>query len=492
MSTGEAPQDIIIRIKASDATSAQKFTAGKVTIELQLSSFIGADNTWNKTSSGISAIAVGADGVLSTSNILVAYGEAVTWKATTRTLSIMMENIQTSDITTSEIAIALDASNFVGGKGPIAPRCLTRNAPLYVKNFISSGTQVDALRGAMPSVAPIGCLEDAVVPFGVFANSWDTKRIGQNAKSCGIGMEVTITITLKSRIDIYSVTSSVQSQLVISGLVGSQTPNTNSLHISSESTELYSTTNLFQTGKWQQSPGTLTLTIRDGSVIPAGVPFVFSFDLKLPAAQSQAPTVYITANTGSTTVIPVQRMDSALRDSAALTACRRTFITAKIGQSVSGGGQENAIFITISSNYDIQSTASYQSKIIISGLTGSDSPDSSQEYKYVIVPISSDSVQGIFSHGTRADMAEWSKNIGKLTLHIERGKFLKAGTEYVFSVKLLNRIEPQASPRIYIQASGETDTGLLEMQRGVDAPMFISTPSLSIAKVLRQSHTLAN
>ena len=56
----------------------------------------------------------------------------------------------------------------------------------------------------------------------------------------------------------------------------------------------------------------------------------------------------------------------------------------------------------------------------------------------------------------------------------------------MFSTKLLNQIESQQSPTILIQATGETGTGVIEMERGAGshAPMFVSGPTMSIAKVL--------
>ena len=40
---------------------------------------------------------------------------------------------------------------------------------------------------------------------------------------------------------------------------------------------------------------------------------------------------------------------------------------------------------------------------------------------------------------------------GQLTLHIQKGRLLKAGSEYVFFVTLLNRIDPQVAHRLLQQ-----------------------------------------
>lgn len=497
--TGESPMDVLIRFKAKDATSAASFTRGMVSIQLQLSGFMGGDNSWSKTSPGLSAAFIDSAGVLSSASIrLNVTGDAVAWTATTSTLTVNMEKLIATEIIDSEIAIVLAASSFIGGKGPIAPRCVARDTPLYVKKFLSAKTEVAELHTGFVSVAPIGCFGDVKVPFGVTASSWEMKKIGQSSTRNGVGMEETISVTLASRLDIFSVTTSVKSELVISGLLGTQTSDSNVLPIDVQQvTDHFSALDLFQsppstglantlnTGNWKQETGTLTLTIKDGRMLPLGVPFVFSFKLKLPAVSSESPQVSITAKTGTTVVIPSQLMDSASGDYAPLTTRARTFTVAKIGQLVSGGGQENTISVTLMSNFDIQSTTSYVSKITIAGLKGSASPDSSPQYPYPVVSASKDSVVGIFSDGSSTNMVSWIKSKGELILYIVNGRVLQAGTEYVFSVKLLNEVTPQSSPNMYIQASGETDTGRVEMQRGEgnEAPMFISEPTMSIAKV---------
>jgi hypothetical protein len=259
-------------------------------------------------------------------------------------------------------------------------------------------------------------------------------------------------------------------------------------------TDVFSAFDLFQspvdqagsnTGIWKQQPGTLTLTIKDDRAVPAGIPFVFSFSLKLPASPSSPPSVYVSAKTGSSIMIPPQLMDLASGDSAPLSTRQRSFIVASIGQQSTGGGQENQISVTLMSNFDVQSTPSYISRITISGILGSASQDSSLQYPFPVISESRDSVMGIFSDGSTLDRAKWLSSKGELILEIKDGQVLRAGTEYVFSVKLLNEISPQSSPRIYIQASGETNTDRIEMQRGEgnNAPFFISQPTLSIAMV---------
>jgi hypothetical protein len=491
---GGLPQDVILRFKASDDASAAHFTAGRVSIELQLSSFSGGDNAWSRASASVKLIQISAGGILSPISDRLASGEAaVTWRAAASTLTVMLEVVEANEIKDSELALVLAASSFVQGKGPIAPRCLERDAPLYVKQFMSGATVVAGFHGVFKLVAPIGCFGNAERPFNVASNSWVAKRIGQSAFKNGVGMDVTITVTLASSLDFYSVTEQVKSEIHISGLLGSQTSDTNALPIDVHGTQFFSARDLFSTnadneGNWKQDTGTLILPLKDGRMLPASVPFVFSFKLKLPAAPlALVPKVLVMAKTGTMTVIAQETMDSAAGDAAPLSTRKRMFIAAKIGQLISGGGQENTISVTVMSNYDIQSTTSYVSKITISGLTGSVSRDSSQEYRYPVVPASKDSVQGIFSDGTALDSAAWSKTKGEIVLEIVNGRFLRAGTEYVFSIALLNQVEPtSSSPKIYIQASGETDTGRIEMQRGEgrEAPMFISSPTMSIAKVL--------
>ena len=488
---GGAPQDLVIRLKASPDGAAY-FTAGTVVIEVQLTNFEGSDNAWSRGDTGLRVIVLDSNGIFSDRGNFVAHKTASTWTATRRTLTLALENIQESDIKDSEIIVIMAASSFTKGSGPVPPQCLHRDAPLYVKKFWSAGAEVPQFRGSLGAVSPIGCTGETKVPFGVSKNAWSTKKIGQRSRANGVGMDVTITVTIASRLTIFSLTSSVKSEIIISGLVGSQTSDTDSIPIEMAGSQLYSADDLFQassaavnTGRWRQATGSLILTLKDDKTIPAHIPFVFSFKLKLPAEPLEAAKVSIEARTGTNIIIPSQLMDSASGDAAPLRTRKRTFSVAKIGQTVSGGGQFNEITISLLSNFDIQSTASYVSKIVISGLTGSHSPDSSTEFEYPIVSQSRESVQGIFSDGTRLDRAGWLKGPGQLTLHILKGRRLKAGSEYVFFVTLLNRIDPQASPQVSIQVTGETDTEIIEMQSGVDneSPMLISQPAMSIAKI---------
>lgn len=491
--SGGLPQDVILRFKVGDDASAAHFTTGKTTIQLQLSSFAGGDNAWSKTSTSVKLIQESGSGVLSSSSRLAAGGTAVTWTAATSTLTVTLEDVEAIEIKDSELALVLAASSFVQGKGPIAPRCLKRNSPLYVKQFMTGSTVVSGFHGVFQFVAPIGCFGEVEEPFGVVSNSWSTKKIGQSASRNGVGMDMTLTVTLASSLDFYSVTAEVKSEITISGLLGSQTSDTNALPIQVQGAQFFNARDLFGTdadnqGKWRQETGTLVLSIKTGRMLPAGIPFVFAFTLKLPPVPSPSVSqLQIMAKTGTMTAIPQEAMDLATGDAAPLSTRKRTFVVAKIGQLISGGGQENTLSITIMSNYDIQSTTSYVSKITIAGLIGSVSRDSSQEYPYSVVPSSKDSVQGIFSDGTAVDTVAWIRSKGELVLQIEKGRFLRAATEYVFSVKLLNQVEPTSTPpTIYIQASGETDTGRIEMQSGVgrSAPMLISPPTMSIAKAI--------
>jgi hypothetical protein len=496
--TGGFPQDVILRFKV-DADSAAHFTAGtgSVTIEHVLSGFMGGDNAWSKTSTDLAALLISAAGNI---DRLAAGSAAVQWTARSSTLTVMLDNVQAADISDAEIAIVLASASFVGGKGPVAPDCLERDAPFYVKSFVKAGgAEVLGLRGALQASAPVGCFSNrATGPFGVTADRWDKKAIGQNAKTNGVGMDMTITVTLASSRDVFSVTPSVKSEVVISGLVGSQTSDSSALALEIYDTELFTAFDLFETpaeavgtvntvntGRWKQETGTLTLTIKDGKRLSAGIPFVFSFKLKLPKVPSVSNDVYVMAKTGTTTVVPNQRMDSAIGDAAPLATRARTFIVARIGQLVSGRGQENTLQITLMSNFDVQSTTSSISRITVSGLTGSASPDSSPQNLYSVVSKSKDSVQGVFSDGSAVDRAGWFKNKGELVLHIEMGRFLRAGTEYVFALNLLNQDKPQESPVVHVQVSGETDTGRIEMQRGdgIEAPLLISEPAMSIAEV---------
>ena len=130
-------------------------------------------------------------------------------------------------------------------------------------------------------------------------------------------------------------------------------------------------------GEWDQDQGKLTLTIADGKTLQGNVEYVFSFNLQLANAEYEANPVMIEGYTGTTVVIPLVMMESGAGNAAPLQTASRAFTMKKIGQSVSGPGQDNTLYITLMSNFNIQSTTSTTSKITVEGLVGSNTADSS-------------------------------------------------------------------------------------------------------------------
>lgn len=204
--------------------------------------------------------------------------------------------------------------------------------------------------------------------------SSEMKSLPRKLKQCVGGFQV----TLSSNFDLSSITDT-SSKIEIRGLKGSQTSKTSTLAIASEPSWPISVKDIFNNdqGEWDQDQGKLTLTIADGKTLQGNVEYVFSFNLQLANAEYEANPVTIEGYTGTTVVIPLVMMESGAGNAAPLQTASRAFTMKKIGQSVSGPGQDNTLYITLMSNFNIQSTTSTTSKITVEGLVGSNTADSS-------------------------------------------------------------------------------------------------------------------
>jgi hypothetical protein len=133
------------------------------------------------------------------------------------------------------------------------------------------------------------------------------------------------------------------------------------------------------------------------------------------------------------------------------------FLTRTIGQSTASSVALNSISVTILTNVDIR--GGNISQIIISGLTGSSTPDTSN-----MRVISSFCGTGM-----------WYQQNGSIFMSVSQTIF--ANTQYVLSFQLLNGPIPQVSPLAYIEVRGSIVSQKVTMTRatGTLSPLFITT-----------------
>jgi len=131
-----------------------------------------------------------------------------------------------------------------------------------------------------------GCSIGDAVPLRVQARSLFSVHIGQSTSSPSQTNTLKVTLALNSPLD-----TPVLSKITIVGLIGSATGNSNNLvSLAISDVGSPSATNIFGgTGSWNQTAGSLVLTVAAGQSISSTIPLVFSFDLQNPA-ESQAPS----------------------------------------------------------------------------------------------------------------------------------------------------------------------------------------------------------
>lgn len=371
---GRHPHQLIFRFKVKAGADATVF-AQATEMQIHLPDFAGGDNTWSKNDEiKFHSDAKVSNGVIQASGH---FNEA-RWVASTSTLTIKLDNFAdaNADIRDSEYILVLNAGSFVHGGGPMTPTCLALGAPIYISKFLSGAVENADFRSRFGKVAAIGCFGERKAAFGIEENAWIVKSIGQDPQRSGLGIETTLTVTLASKLDLSSVSSaadSIQTTIQLTGLTGSGTEDEKIAILEHPSRfssidGKFSADGMSNFGEWERDEGRLTLTITDDETLPAGIPFVFQFKLQLPSAVQESPSVSISLRTGATFVIETQPMLRAEGDAAPLKATEWKFLSAHIGQSVSGPGQENTVTVTLKTNFDMQVSYTFSAERVCVGV----------------------------------------------------------------------------------------------------------------------------
>ena len=173
-------------------------------------------------------------------------------------------------------------------------------------------------------------------------------------------------------------------------------------------------------------------------------------------------------------------------DAAPLRVLAPSFIVRDIGQATPYPTANNTVTITLASSVALAEADG--SVVTISGLTGSQTPDSN-----TLALTDVDSTDSTTLFGTTAD---WDQDTGTLLLSVASGQTLAAGSIYKFSIALVNPDGAQDAPAVTVSASGTVAVpgalmnadrvsrpNVLKASRGDAAPLQVNAPGLSLREI---------
>jgi len=152
------------------------------------------------------------------------------------------------------------------------------------------GTAVAPHRAGAPArrVVPGAALGDAA-PLRVQGPAWFARSVGQSSPYPGAANRISVTLGANVAIAYAGV-----SRLVVAGLGGSATADDSALPLYGSDAAVFG-----GTGAWDQSAGTLTLTVASGQSVTPGAFYTVSFDLVNPSAAQDARNVTLSSDGAS-------------------------------------------------------------------------------------------------------------------------------------------------------------------------------------------------
>jgi len=296
----------------------------------------------------------------------------------------------------------------------------------------------------------IAMVQSSLVDCATFT----TKAIGQSTPIPGAINR--ISVTLISDADLRAASGSV---VTISGLTTAIASSPIPLLDVGDNYEMiFSDGTTDGHGVW--SAGTLTLMIRSGATLNADTTYAFAFDITNPATANTSPTIYIEASgTTSITSSPMTMPNSTqygVRNGAnPLQVEVPVFNTKSIERSTMPFVEATTWKVTLNSNYAFSSG----STVTISGLTGSQTPESTS-----LNVTSTDSKLG--------SSGDWTQSSGTLVLAVDsRGTI--AEKDYMVTFSLPNWAPTQFSPTVKVMAAMQ-DSGSIAF---VDMTYMTAEPS---------------
>ena len=293
-------------------------------------------------------------------------------------------------------------------------------------------------------------------PLFVLGAGFSVRRIGQSTPWPNVQNIVTCTLAATSSLQTGDV-------VLLFGLIGSSTSDTATLPISQVQMPGTNGALFLSSGRWTKQSGTLAVKIARSTMV--GETMIFSFQLTNPSIGQLSPVPILSAvwpvstgpvpidsnSQGPWTIVPQALIPDAnpppgipgaiSGDAAPLRVYSPFFPIASIGQSKPFYGSSNVISVTLSANCNL--TVSAGSKITLSGLSGSSTPNKQQLYLaggfdgsllYNDVYVSSDGV----SWTQRSSNAAWTPREGHTlvaqnqTLYVIAGRALTAQTTQIY------------------------------------------------------------
>merc|ERR1719163_2540238 len=382
-----------------------------------------------------------------------------------------------------------------------------------------------------------------VCPLKVYDPGFLTKIVSSDTKLAEA--TATITVTLRSNVDLASTTTGFKSMITISGLTGSKTDDTTTLSNilkSGTGNVVTSFSPNFDDVQWTQNTGTLILGLKSGACLhpggssaksnlqtclKAGVEYVFELKLVNGKTSQSAPAVSIEASYDEPGTKTAKQVVSGPLE-AGCTADQplkivpkdQILCSYKIGQIVTTPGASNPICVTLKTNKDLSPSQSGPVAFTISGLTGfsTDSDVYPDAVTSVLVRDASsgetvaskgtdrlgrslsklndmfckDSVTSTTTTGCKsgdANQMKFSETKGEIEFFLSGSKTMSKGDSYAFCFHLVNPKTPAACKTdISIKAQ---DSDMLK-SAAVSFPMKVASGDACVGFVLERMFTTAN
>jgi hypothetical protein len=321
-----------------------------------------------------------------------------------------------------------------------------------------------ALGQAQPLIAPVRVRAGDGDESPLLILDFLTKRIVQATPSAGSLNNISVTLVTRAGIRPGSL-------LVISGLTGAATPDSQHLPVAvgvsgTQNVSISGSAQVFAangTGEWNKEAGRLAVAI-SGHVLP-NVTYTLDFTLQNPQHGQRPPSVYVEV-TGSSSV-PKTEMETGTGNGAPLGVARflaQMGQNASIGQSVPYPLALNTLTVTIGLETQITDR---ESRVTLSGLTGTFTPSGALHVRHIVDAENTDPAMPLHSPFFHATIG---------TLEFTFNASLQPLVPYLFSFQVRNQAAAQESPLISIELSGSIALvrRRIRSATGSSAPLLIS------------------
>jgi len=335
-------------------------------------------------------------------------------------------------------------------------------------------TALNHLAGAPVCVVQAGGKPGLAMPLALWKQGVVLSKIGQSTPLPEASN--TMTVTFVSNVVIDNAAWSNIIKLSITGLTGTSTADNSALAVTD--IENSGTTTYFgNSGEWDQSSGTLVMTMPIFVSLPAATTLKFSFTLDNPATPQQAPTVSfkvvstVLMYAGPMEIDPelVPAIPGAAAGDAVPLKVWSSFMCMKaIAQSTPFPGALNTITVSLSPTASL--AGSQNSKITIDGLLGAQTADGN----LVITDVGGTNANVLFGN-----TAVWSKAAGKLVLSVANGQTLGGGQMVSLTFQITNPAPKSPAQPILVSTSGTRVLGPERMAVQDRIAPFSSSTTLS-------------